>query len=205
MSSPIEPGLPDEPEPQTEAVVNADANVVGNTDGEADAKNDDKTAENAGTADARELSEEARERAIFDELVASFHSESAPDPVPRWPVIEDVSEAATPARGERTIVWSQPIVELSDDATVDKYFPMEHFEPPEPPPLPVSSGATKASWTLLIGGVLYLLLHTLFQWNAPDWAVWVAVSSVFGGIISLVARMRPDRDDYDDPDNGAVV
>jgi hypothetical protein len=154
--------------------------------------------------------EAARERAVFDELVAAFHSESAPDPVPRWPVVEDAAEAPAGSRPERPPVnldvhWDQPIVEPTDETTIDRYFPNEHFEPPDPPPLPEVSGATKASWTLLAGGVLFMLASTLLNWDTPRWAFWVALASAFGGIVSLVARMRPDRDEYDDPDNGAVV
>ncbi len=140
--------------------------------------------------------EAARERAVFDELVASFHTETAPDPVPRRIIRHTVLNAPE---------WSEPIIEPSEETTVDKYFPSEHFEPPEPPPLPEASGATKASWTLLVGGVLFLLLRTLLGWETPPWMFWLALASILGGILSLFARMRPERDEYDDPDHGAVV
>lgn len=154
---------------------------------------DTDTATLAAEAEA----EAARERAAFDELVASFHSETAPDPVPRKIIRHPVLNTDP--------VWDQPIVEPTDETTVDKYFPNEHFEPPEPPPFPEASGATKASWTLLVGGVLFLVARTLLAWDTPPWTFWLAIGGVFGGIISLVARMRPDRDDDDDPDHGAVV
>jgi hypothetical protein len=154
-------------------------------------------ANSAAALAAEAEAEAARERAVFDELVASFHTETAPDPVPRKIVRHPVLNPEP--------VLEQPIVEPSDETTVDKYFPSEHFEPPEPPPLPQTSGATKASWTLLLGGVLFLVSRTLFQWDTEAWTFWLAVSAVFGGIVSLVMRMQPERDDYDDPDNGAVV
>jgi hypothetical protein len=183
MSSPTEPAQPDEPDvpeiPDVPAAAEAEA---------------------------------ARERAAFDELVASFHSETAPDPVPRWPVAEDAAEISIRARAElererppMIDLNLQPIVEPTDETTVDKYFEVEHFEPPEPPPFPEATSATKAFTTLVVGGVLFLLARTILNLDTPPWMFWMAVAGVFGGIIGLVVRMRPDRDDFDDPDHGAVI
>ncbi|MFL6110333.1 MAG: hypothetical protein ACJ786_03135 [Catenulispora sp.] len=160
------------------------------------------------TASETEEERVARERAEFDKLVASFHSESAPDPqlrhadpdpgppaprkIIRYPVLDP----------HRT--WNTEIVEPTDETTADPLDYVEHYEPPDPD-LPQASAATIASWTMLIGGVLFLVLRTLLQWQTPDYLGWLAIIGVFGGIVSLVARMKPDRDDYDDPDNGAVV
>jgi hypothetical protein len=208
MTPANEPGLPvpEEPEPlqdsaesQPEAVADVEDGGSGRGAGDRDggvADAGDPTPD-AATRAAESEAEAARERAAFDELVASFHSETAPDPVPRKIIRHPVLNPDP--------VWDQPIIEPTDETTVDKYFASEHFEPPEPPPLPEASGATKASWTLLIGGVLFLVARTLLEWNTPPWTFWLAVGGVFGGIVSLVARMRPDRDDYDDPDHGAVV
>jgi hypothetical protein len=179
MSSPSEPALPEEPDPTT------DAESVDPVDALA-----------ASTAGSE--AEAARERAAFDELVASFHTETAPDPVPRRP-LTDLRPVT-----DLQVQWSS-IEEPHDETTIDKYFPSEHFEPPEPPPLPETSGATKASWTLMIGGVLFLLARTIFELDTPPWMFWAAIGGVFGGIVSLVVRMRPDRDEFDDPDHGAVV
>jgi hypothetical protein len=149
----------------------------------------------------------ARERVEFDKLVAAFHGESAPDPQPQGP-----QGPQTPA--PRKIVrypvldprpeWHPEIVEPTDETTVDPLDHVEHYEPPDPP-LPQVGAATLASWTMLVGGVGFLVLHTLLKWQTPDYFGWLAIIGVFGGIISLVARMKPDRDEYDDPDNGAVV
>ena len=248
MTSQNESGLPDEPDvptgaaPEPESAAENDApNTVpresphglphdaaqdGAPGGAHDAAHGPAAAggEPDGSLDAD--AEAARERAAFDELVASFHSETAQDPVPRWPVAEDASESAADADAGRTSAASDApapaprkitrvqrdliyrdfsIVEPTDETTVDKYFPDEHFEPPEPPPIPEASGATKASWTVMVGGVLFLVANTLFAWETDTWMSWVAVGAVVGGFVSLVARMRPVRDDYDDPDNGAVV
>lgn len=146
----------------------------------------------------------ARERVEFDKLVAAFHGESAPDPQPHRP--------ETP--GPRKIVrypvldprpdWGQEIHEPTDETTADPLDYVEHYEQPDPP-LPQVAAATLASWTMLLGGVAFLVLHTLLKWETPEYMGWLAVIGVFGGIITLVMRMKPDRDEYDDPDNGAVV
>jgi len=146
----------------------------------------------------------ARERVEFDKLVAAFHGESAPDPQPQRP--------ETP--GPRKIVrypvldprpeWHAEIVEPTDETTVDPLDYVEHYEQPDPP-LPQVAAATLASWTMLLGGVAFLVLHTLLKWQTPEYMGWLAVIGVVGGVITLVARMKPDRDEYDDPDNGAVV
>ena len=218
MTPANEPGLPvpeepeplqDSAEPQPEAVADVEDGGSGSGAGDRDggvrdggvrdggAGDADDPIPDAATRAAESEAEAARERAAFDELVASFHSETAPDPVPRKIIRHPVLNTDP--------VWDLPIIEPTDETTVDKYFPNEHFEPPEPPPLPEASGATKASWTLLVGGVLFLVARTLLEWETPPWMFWLAVGGVFGGIVSLVARMRPDRDDYDDPDHGAVV
>jgi hypothetical protein len=167
-----------------------------------------------GTAAGGEETEEeriARERVEFDKLVAAFHGESAPDPQGRRP--EPGAGVPKPAGPHKIIrypvldprpEWDGSIVEPTDEITADPLDYVEHYEPPDPE-LPQASAATLASWTMLIGGVAFLVLHTLLGWQTPEYLGWLAVIGVFGGIITLVARMKPDRDEYDDPDNGAVV
>jgi hypothetical protein len=188
------PGLPEEPaesvEPSEE--VSAVSEIP------------DAAAEDRPEEPETEEERVARERVEFDKLVAAFHGESAPDPQPdrpkspgprkivRYPVLEPRPE------------WHAEIVEPTEETTTDPLDYVEHYEQPDPP-LPQVGAATLASWTMLVGGVGFLVLHTLLQWQTPDYFGWLAVIGVFGGIITLVARMKPDRDEYDDPDNGAVV
>ena len=195
------PGLPEEPA-ESEFVESGlvepseEVSVVSETA--------DAAAEDGPEEPETEEERVARERVEFDKLVAAFHSESAPDPQPerpqspgprkivRYPVLEPRPE------------WHAEIVEPTDETTTDPLDYVEHYEQPDPP-LPQVGAATLASWTMLVGGVGFLVLHTLLQWQTPDYFGWLAVIGVFGGIITLVARMKPDRDEYDDPDNGAVV
>ncbi|NUP51510.1 MAG: hypothetical protein HOW97_29970 [Catenulispora sp.] len=167
----------------------------------------------AADPDGEETEEQrvARERLEFDKLVAAFHGESAPDPQGRRP---EPGPGVTGATGPHKIIrypvldprpeWEGSIVEPTDETTADPLDYVEHYEPPDPE-LPQAAAATLASWTMLIGGVAFLVLHTLLGWQTPEYLGWLAIIGVFGGIITLVARMKPDRDDYDDPDNGAVV
>jgi len=146
----------------------------------------------------------ARERVEFDKLVVAFHGESAPDPQPQGPQTPAPRKIVRYPVLDPQPAWHPEIVEPTDETTVDPLDHVEHYEPPDPP-LPQVAAATLASWTLLLGGVGFLVLHTLLKWDTPDYFGWLAIIGVFGGIISLVARMKPDRDEYDDPDNGAVV
>ena len=93
----------------------------------------------------------------FDQIVAGFAQESA-DPVPRWPVSEDVSPGATqdlsPSEPSRDLpapeveplpAWLEPEA-LDDDG---------HYEPPPPPKLPRPHVRTVvASGMLLLGLVV---------------------------------------------------
>ena len=217
------PGLPEEPaaaEPMqpgdapAEEVATAEAAGSGGRSGElpeADASGEagsvsEPSAEHEAETTEPETEDEriARERVEFDKLVAAFHSESAPDPQPQGP------QTPAPRKIVRYPVldprpdWHAEIVEPTDETTADPLDHVEHYEPPDPP-LPQVGAATLASWTMLVGGVAFLVLHTLLKWETPEYLGWLAIIGVFGGIISLVARMKPDRDEYDDPDNGAVV
>jgi hypothetical protein len=140
----------------------------------------------------------------FDKLVAAFHGDSAPDPQPKLPGTAAPRKIVRYPVLEPRPEWRAEILEPTDETTIDPLDHVEHYEQPDPP-LPQVGAATLASWVLIIGGVGFLVLHTLLQWQTDDYLSWLAVIGVFGGIVSLVARMKPDRDEYDDPDNGAVV
>jgi hypothetical protein len=210
------PGLPEEntgpaesAESTAESVEDVATDAAATTPADHTDQSDHADAASAPDADedhGSETEEErvARERVEFDKLVAAFHSESAPDPQPQRP------EGLGPRKIVRYPVldprpeWHAEIVEPTDETTVDPLDYVEHYEQPDPP-LPQVAAATLASWTMLVGGVAFLVLHTLLGWQTPEYFGWLAVIGVFGGIITLVARMKPDRDEYDDPDNGAVV
>ncbi|MFI1579359.1 hypothetical protein [Embleya sp. NPDC020630] len=165
--------------------------------------------------DAEAPAERPGDDEVWAQIVASFDNEVA-DPVPRWPVAEDLGgerpgadgpadgsfKVGLPtAAGPRDYSLAPPgppvINELDED-------PDEHFVPPPPPPLPKTDAATKIAWIALIGGPLYLLVSVLLGRAVGPWTSFAAFAAFTGGFVALVARMRRDRDE-DDPDDGAVV
>ena len=206
------PGLPEEDaEPDTVETA-ATAEKAEPADAEAENSADvadpaEASAEDPAEAEPAEETEDervARERVEFDKLVAAFHCDSAPDPQPKLPGGTGIRKIVRYPVLEPRPEWRAEILEPTDETTIDPLDHVEHYEQPDPP-LPQVAAATLASWVLIVGGVGFLVLHTLLQWQTDDYLSWLAVIGVFGGIISLVARMKPDRDEYDDPDNGAVV
>ncbi|MFF5156965.1 hypothetical protein ACFY3N_12035 [Streptomyces sp. NPDC000348] len=80
-----------------------------------------------------------------------------------------------------------------------------HFVPPEPPPLPDADVTSKFAWLGVLGGPLLLLLAILLGWEMTWWLTTLCVGGFLGGFVTLVARMRTDDEDEDDPGRGAVV
>jgi hypothetical protein len=80
-----------------------------------------------------------------------------------------------------------------------------HFVPPEPPPLPSADTTAKFAWLAVVGGPIVLLLAILLGWDMTWWLATVGIGGFLGGFATLVARMKPDDEDEDDPGRGAVV
>ncbi|MFJ9756104.1 hypothetical protein [Streptomyces sp. NPDC101149] len=80
-----------------------------------------------------------------------------------------------------------------------------HFVPPEPPPLPTGDTTAKFAWLGVVGGPILLLLAVVLGWEMTWWLTTLGVGGFLGGFATLVARMRTDDEDGDDPGRGAVV
>jgi hypothetical protein len=80
-----------------------------------------------------------------------------------------------------------------------------HFVPPEPPPLPAADTTAKFAWLGVLGGPVLLLLAVLLGWDMTWWLATLGIGGFLGGFATLVARMRTDDDEDDDPGRGAVV
>ena len=77
----------------------------------------------------------------------------------------------------------------------------EGYEPPAPPPIPRPSDAIgHFSWAAVVAGPLLVITANLLAWDR--WMSGLGVVITVGGFVSLVARMKDERDD---DDNGAVV
>ncbi|MYZ35317.1 hypothetical protein [Streptomyces sp. MnatMP-M17] len=80
-----------------------------------------------------------------------------------------------------------------------------HFVPPEPPPLPEADVTAKFAWLAVIGGPVLMLVAVLLQWDMTWWLTTLCIGGFLGGFATLVARMKHDDEENDDPGRGAVV
>lgn len=158
---------------------------------------------------------------LWAQIVAGFDTEVA-DPVPRWPVAEDVDPGDTGRKQSKVTRggdgsfrvglatpgprdWS-PADEKPEDADPEELDedPEEHFVPPPPPPLPKTDLATKVAWVALLGGPLFLIAVVMLGRPIGEWTTFLAIATCGAGFVALVSRLRRDHDE-DDPDDGAVV
>ena len=142
--------------------------------------------------------------AAFREIVAGW-DDDAGDPVPRWPVSEDVSITTPPPAlppapaadlGRAGLpAWLEPAA-LDDDG---------HFVPPPPPPPPRLKPRTIGAWLCIVLGLLMMFAPDLLRLPAGAGVGLLGISLLVGGAGALVWWMRdgPPRDAG--PDNGAVV
>jgi len=78
---------------------------------------------------------------------------------------------------------------------------VEHYEPPEPPPLPRPSPGSRWAWAALIGGPAFLIGWRLLGLPAGGVALLIGLAAFVGGAVVLLAGTR-EREPGDD---GAVV
>ena len=133
------------------------------------------------------------------------------EPVPRWPVSEDVDDATPPPaatsepagrRRRRTDepeealpAWLEPEA-LDDDG---------HYVPPPPPPVPkVSRHTVGAVVCILLGLVLTFAPELLGQVRTVGLGT-VGVGLMLGGVGALIWHMRDAPPTDSGPDDGAVV
>src|SRR5579875_3075469 len=140
------------------------------------------------------------------ELVASFDDEPTDPP---WPAAEDLP----PESGVRRRILRSPATAPqpptpSPSGVTGEYDPLtildELFFPPIPPPPPRLSTASRWAITALLIGVLLIALNT-FTTVLPEGTVTLGIAGIVIGLGILVHRMRTDRADDSDPNDGAVV
>ncbi|MHB8452397.1 MAG: hypothetical protein ACYDAQ_18390 [Mycobacteriales bacterium] len=129
------------------------------------------------------------EAAAFAELVATFYSDTAR------------SDAIRPEPGPPPAPAPPPGIgsDLFDLDTV------EHFEPPEPEPIPRPGAATRWALAALLGGIALLFAPAVDGGSSSTGVQALAIAAIFGAVTSLVWRMHERDDDDDDPGDGAVV
>jgi len=153
----------------------------------------------------------ARDDELFRQIVAGYAEETT-DPVPRWPVSEDVGEgddlAAAPEptgppypllgavpEDEALPGWVEPAA-LEDNG---------HFVPPEPPRLPRPRLRTVAATVVLLAGLAVLFLPWKLGLDDSPLSLLLGMLLTGGGAALLITGMRDAPGHDDDPDGGAVV
>ena len=143
---------------------------------------------------------------VFRQIVAGFTTETD-DPVPRWPVSEDVSDDKPTAEREEPRElpalpeasglpgWVEPPA-LEDEG---------HYVPPPPPRLPRIRLRTAGGLVLLVAGLAALFAP--FRIGLDDSGASLLVGTVFtaAGAMVLIGSLRDAPSDDDGPDDGAVV
>lgn len=134
--------------------------------------------------------------------------QSSTEPVPPWPVAEDV----TAGEPDGESIQVRPTARLDDESLVVQEIPRpveddpeDHFVPPPPPPLPRLQARTKLAWLAVFFGPLYMLAHAWFGVDLFYGASVLILMAFVGGAASLIYRMKDDGRDEIDPGDGAVV
>ncbi len=81
--------------------------------------------------------------------------------------------------------------------------PDDHYEPPEPPPIPRGDLAGQLAWAGLLLGPAFLLFAGLFWRDVGRMWLAIAAAAFVGGFVALVVRLPHSRGE--DDDDGAVV
>ncbi|MCU1588442.1 MAG: hypothetical protein JWN31_1935 [Frankiales bacterium] len=143
----------------------------------------------------------------FDQIVAGFGKESD-DPVPRWPVSEDVSPDAPPAVGPSAPSRDLPAPEveplpgwLEPDSLEDD----GHFEPPPPPRLPRPHVRTVVATGMLLLGLVVMFAPFRIGLDDSTTFLLLGLALTIGGAGLLIYWMRDTPDADSRPDDGAVV
>jgi len=165
---------------------------------------------------ARPVIDRSTEDAEWRSLVEQFSKPSAPghdggeDPVPRWPVSEDVDDKYEPLIDVPTglTVEETPAANDHDDEDTKPKRkdddPHDHFVPPEPPRGPRLDWITRLAWLGLLGGPLLLIAAAVLDFGTGR-ITTLAVAGFIGGFLTLVFRMKDRLPPGDGGDDGAVV
>ncbi|MBM7776421.1 hypothetical protein JOD54_006625 [Actinokineospora baliensis] len=136
--------------------------------------------------------------AAFAQIVADLEREGVGRDLPK--IDEDTPAAEEPDHTPRPAsTWRAHETEVDwsgDNAD-------EHYEPPEPPPLPRLRPLTVVAIGLLVAGVLLLTLASILNLDARV-TTPIALTGLATGIALLLLRARKTPPPLDD-DNGAQV
>jgi hypothetical protein len=103
------------------------------------------------------------------------------------------------------VIVVHPVISGPRDYSVADDPDDDHYEPPEPPPLPSLDVTGKFAWIAVLGGPLLIFGYVVSGTPMPWWALLIGIAGFLGGFGTLIARMRTDDEVDDRPDGGAVV
>lgn len=158
--------------------------------------------EDRGTDSSRDLPELDFD-AAFAALVARFGDPPADDPLAGPGPDPDTAAEPAPERGADA---GDPQTAKPARDAPERWYPAEldeHYEPPEPPPIPRGDLVSRLAWSGVLGGPAMLMIAAVVHGALPSWMVVGALLSFVAGFATLVARMPAERPD--DGDDGAVV
>lgn len=155
--------------------------------------------------------------AVFQQIIADF-GKDAEDPVPPWPVSEDVEprrprlrptrperSSDDPPRRRRTDPRPEPVAPLPDWVEPEAVDDDGHYVPPPPPPVPRLAPRKLAAALALLAGLLLMIdPGLLLQPETTGWRTFGVLLTV-GGAAALVWLMRDTPPGGRDSDDGAVV
>jgi len=166
---------------------------------------------------------------VWAELVESFNA-ADDGPIGRWPSVEDVDEdgaqtgeasdgyfddaagradtrdpTAEPARRRGPNDpggggWERYLGSPDDRADLPADEPEEHYEPPDPPPLPHLSATVVTGWLGALGIPVLLVVAGLIGLVVPTWLLLLAAGGFMYGLVVLFSLLRSSPFDPDDPD-----
>ncbi|MDQ3405740.1 MAG: hypothetical protein M3548_20495 [Actinomycetota bacterium] len=151
--------------------------------------------------------------AVFAQIVADLQREGVGVNVPSEAEVKrDHAEAnrvepeppAESVAAQPTVAWRGHGTDYDLTGDVLDAAEDEHYEPPEPPPLPRLRPATLFAIGLMILGVLLLALPGVIGLG-PRVATPIALLSLASGIGLLLFRVRKTPPVYPDGDDGAQV
>jgi len=139
--------------------------------------------------------------AAFDAIVAGWDAPADDEPVPRWPVTEDLDTPLRDTSLDEPRSISIPVELPADPVEIDE----GHYVPPPPPPVPTPHHTTKLATAAIVFGFLSLFLLPLFGVYVAQEVQVLGVFGILGGLGYLVSRLRDGPSIDEGPDDGAIV
>lgn len=146
--------------------------------------------------------------------IVEAYGKDGDDPVPPWPVVEDVeprSRRVFPTKPERSgEPRSRRRTDPPEDALPEWLEPEAleddgHFEPPPPPPLPRLAPQKVLAAVAVLAGVLLMFAPKLLLQDRTDFVLVMGILLTAGGAAAMVYLMRDAPPTDSGPDDGAVV